>query len=153
MPLRPAILNDLDIVTSWVTSARECALWTGPDVSFPIDIEALRGAIDFDFVKTFSMIEGDELVAFGQIVPKGTRRGHLARLIVAREQRRRGYGRALVGALVEEARAAGHESVSLNVDPSNGGAIALYESLGFRSAPRPDDEPDPAGSRYMEMRL
>ncbi len=153
MPLRPAILADLDIVTSWVISAGECALWAGPDVSFPIDMGALRDAIDFDVVKTFSMIEGEELVAFGQVVPKGVRRGHLARLIVAREQRRRGHGRTLVEALVQEARVAGFQIVSLNVDPRNSGAIALYESLGFRPAPRPDDEPDPAGSRYMEMLL
>ena len=132
MPLRPATVQDLEIVVSWVASADECALWSGPRVPFPINLVTLRGAIDFDFVRTFALIEGDELVGFGQVVPKGARRGHLARLIVARGARRRGHGESLVRALVQEARAAGHEIASLNVDPSNTSKSGVGSAMSRR---------------------
>jgi ribosomal protein S18 acetylase RimI-like enzyme len=50
-----------------------------------------------------------------------------------------GVGSALLEALLERARAAGHEAVSLAVDRENAGAIALYERHGFvRAAERGD---------------
>jgi ribosomal-protein-alanine N-acetyltransferase len=46
--------------------------------------------------------------------------------------RRRGIGSALLAALIE--RAGSEESYTLEVRPSNPGAIALYERFGFRTA-------------------
>jgi ribosomal-protein-alanine N-acetyltransferase len=46
--------------------------------------------------------------------------------------RRRGIGTALLSRLIE--RAGTGESYTLEVRPSNPGAIALYERFGFRSA-------------------
>ena len=47
------------------------------------------------------------------------------------EARRRGWARRLVGALVQQAEAAGRLSITLEVRASNGAAIALYEGCGF----------------------
>jgi ribosomal protein S18 acetylase RimI-like enzyme len=47
--------------------------------------------------------------------------------------RGRGIGRALVTALAARARAAGIEGLSLSVDAKNAPAVALYQSLGFRT--------------------
>ena len=50
--------------------------------------------------------------------------------------RRQGVGTALVTALREVARARGGEFLSLEVRPSNTGAVALYTGLGFQSVGR-----------------
>jgi RimJ/RimL family protein N-acetyltransferase len=52
-------------------------------------------------------------------------------LMVAAAHRRRGIGRALLGAAVEWARAAGVTKLELHVFPHNEPAIRLYESFGF----------------------
>jgi ribosomal-protein-alanine N-acetyltransferase len=58
---------------------------------------------------------------------------HLANVAVAIEHRHRGYGRALVEWLIEEARAASMSLVTLEVRVTNVEAIRLYERLGFVS--------------------
>ena len=50
--------------------------------------------------------------------------------------RRQGVGTALVTALREAAKARGGEFLSLEVRPSNTGAVALYTGLGFQSVGR-----------------
>jgi ribosomal protein S18 acetylase RimI-like enzyme len=47
------------------------------------------------------------------------------------EVRGRGVGRALLSALIEDARAAGVENLVLDVRGNNHGAMALYEAMGF----------------------
>jgi [ribosomal protein S18]-alanine N-acetyltransferase len=57
---------------------------------------------------------------------------HLMNVAVAPEQRRRGIARRLISELVEEG--GGELPFTLEVRVSNREAIAMYESLGFRSA-------------------
>jgi ribosomal protein S18 acetylase RimI-like enzyme len=141
---------DLRVVASWIATARDCELWAGWRVRFPIDIESLPASISFAENNAFTLTdECDRLMAFGQLVPKGSR-AHLARLIVAPAFRRKGYGEVLVQALVQEAEKGPFECLSLNVDTENTPAISLYMKLGFRDAARPSDEPASPGSRYME---
>jgi RimJ/RimL family protein N-acetyltransferase len=52
-------------------------------------------------------------------------------LMVARDARRQGVGRALLQAAVEWARSASVRKLELHVFPWNDGAIALYEAFGF----------------------
>jgi [ribosomal protein S18]-alanine N-acetyltransferase len=60
---------------------------------------------------------------------------HLMNVAVDLELRRRGIGRALVEALFERADAPG-ERYTLEVRPSNTGAVVMYERLGFTAAGR-----------------
>jgi len=53
-------------------------------------------------------------------------------IAVVPNARGKGVGGALLEALLERARAEGHQGVSLSVDRHNAGAIALYEQHGFR---------------------
>jgi ribosomal protein S18 acetylase RimI-like enzyme len=98
----------------------------------------------------FSLVEQD-IVAFGQIIRKDSRRGHLGRLIVNPGLRGRGYGEALVRSLLDRARRDSFERVSLNVDVANIAAVSLYVKLGFADVRRPPDEPETPDSRYMEV--
>jgi [ribosomal protein S18]-alanine N-acetyltransferase len=55
----------------------------------------------------------------------------LHRIAVAPDRRRRGVGRALVEALLAEARARRCDRMLLEVEASNAAALALYGRLGF----------------------
>jgi [ribosomal protein S18]-alanine N-acetyltransferase len=60
--------------------------------------------------------------------------GHVGNLAVSPDARRRGVATALLGALFEEARRRGVQSVALEVRVSNFAAQALYRAHGFRLA-------------------
>ena len=118
---------------------------------YPVDIDSLVATIDFAHHGGFALIDSEEMIGFGQIVRKARGRAHLARLIVAPAHRGHGSGERLVRLLLAQVRSRGHKVASLNVDPANAVAIALYQKVGFADAPRPDDEPDPHGSRFMAL--
>ena len=59
-------------------------------------------------------------------------------LAVVPSRRRGGVGKALLAALLDKARQAGHRSLSLSVDRSNP-AIGLYERFGFRKVAEAGD--------------
>ena len=138
-------------MVSWIPTARDCELWAGWRVTFPIDRPSLPAAIGFTESNAFSLIDGETLVAFGQLVRKNRRRAHLARLIVKPGLRGKGHGETLVRALLERARLESFGIVSLNVDSANLPAVSLYLKMGFVEATRPPDEPESAGARYMEL--
>ena len=56
---------------------------------------------------------------------------YLAELYVVPGLRRRGLGRALMEAALEEARARGADTMDIGVDEPDQAARGLYESLGF----------------------
>jgi ribosomal protein S18 acetylase RimI-like enzyme len=68
-----------------------------------------------------------------ELRPKNRHKAHVVAMYVAPEAGRRGIGRALLDALVQDARASGLELLVLTVTEGNAGATRLYESMGFRS--------------------
>lgn len=58
---------------------------------------------------------------------------HVLSVATTSSMRRRGLGRALMDAVIEEARAQRSEIMLLEVRRSNRAAIALYRGLGFRA--------------------
>jgi len=76
----------------------------------------------------------------------------MKRLYVRPPFRAIGLGRALAERLIEEARAIGYRAMKLDTLPSMRPAQALYAALGFRDAPRYNDNPVD-GVRFMALDL
>jgi [ribosomal protein S18]-alanine N-acetyltransferase len=76
-------------------------------------------------------IEAGQLLGY-LVCSRYDRVWHLMNVAVAPERRRRGVARRLISRLIEEG--GGKLPFTLEVRVSNGEAIAMYESLGFRSA-------------------
>ncbi len=75
--------------------------------------------------------------AVGKVIGVGCGEfGELESVAVEAAARRGGVGRALCGAVVEWCRERGAAVVELEVRAGSGGAIALYEGLGFVVAGR-----------------
>ena len=91
--------------------------------------------------RTEFLLAGDPPVGVAQLrfrlsVWTGTEDAWLEDLFVIEEARRGGAGRALVQGCVDRARARGCKRIQLDANERNAAALALYESLGFRSAKR-----------------
>lgn len=67
----------------------------------------------------------------GLLAPDGSGHGDIQTIAVVDRARRRGLGRALMLALLSEARRRRATEVFLEVRADNPGARALYEALGF----------------------
>lgn len=77
-------------------------------------------------------LDGSGLVGYaGLRAPRGVEQADVQTIAVAEGVRRQGLGRALIGALLAEARDRGATEVFLEVRADNPGAQALYASLGF----------------------
>ncbi|GAA1552192.1 GNAT family N-acetyltransferase [Dactylosporangium maewongense] len=80
--------------------------------------------------------DGGRLVGLGYWLryARPTHRPHadLEKLAVAADVHGRGVGRALTAALIEDARRAGIEVLTLDARGDNDGALHLYRSLGFQ---------------------
>jgi predicted N-acetyltransferase YhbS len=72
----------------------------------------------------------------------------LSRLVVGESARGRGVGRALVELCTAQAREAGAEAIVLWSRPYQRDAHRLYESSGYRRAPRRDSR-DADGARWV----
>jgi ribosomal protein S18 acetylase RimI-like enzyme len=76
---------------------------------------------------------GERIVATGALVPRGDGIAEIVRMSVARGQRRRGIGSAVLRQLVEAAQAAGCRKIILETTSTWTDAIAFYQRRGFRS--------------------
>ena len=76
----------------------------------------------------------------------------MKRLYVRAEARGTGAGRALVAAIVEEARRLGYRTMRLDTLPTMDAARALYLSLGFRPIERYNNNPI-EGVLFFELEL
>ncbi|MBN2204275.1 MAG: GNAT family N-acetyltransferase [Thermoleophilia bacterium] len=151
--VREATPADLAAAAAWVTTAAECERWAGPDVTFPVKPEAIVRQIEFDAGRNVALEDDDGLVAFGQALPRGGGRVHVARVIVRPDARGRGVGRALVEALIARARESSASLVTLSVYSDNAAAIGLYTGLGFRRSQRPGYDTRSSPSLPMELRV
>lgn len=140
--------NELAEVATWVNNQEETDYWCGGKVMFPIDLSQCIEAIEWNSAINRTIVVDQEVVAFGQILFRPGNRRHLARLIVHPGRRGSGFGKMLVGQLIDEALSQNPIAISLFVDPHNERAIALYLKLGFRAIREPNSK-TPSPFMYM----
>ena len=89
----------------------------------------------------------------GLLAPRGAEDADIQTIAVAERARRHGLGRALMNALIGEARKRGARRVFLEVRADNPGAQALYRSLGFEEIGVRPHYYQPDGVDALVMRL
>ncbi len=77
-----------------------------------------------------AVTEGDRVLAYGGMMTV-LDEGQVTNVATHPEHRRMGYGAAVLGALLQGARARGLAEITLEVRESNLPAIALYRRFGF----------------------
>lgn len=93
------------------------------------------------------VLEDEEtgIIGYG-VLSIGAGESHVLNLAVDPSLRGQGLGRYLLEHLLQRARSGGAEMALLEVRPSNAGARALYEKIGFNEiGRRPDYYPDGDG--------
>lgn len=89
----------------------------------------------------------------GLFAPRGAQEGDIQTIAVAETARRGGLGRALMNALIGEARTRGAKEVFLEVRADNPGPKLLYETLGFEEIAVRVGYYQPDGVDAIVMRL
>ena len=124
--IRAATLDDLDQIMALETATFVNDAWSRDSMR-----RELRNRHCYYLVavgdETPTEVEGYA----GLLSPRGSKDADIQTIAVAPTARRRGLGRALVVALLEEAVARRAVNVFLEVRADNPGAQALYRELGF----------------------
>lgn len=132
--LRPARLEDLDVVLPWAPDAEAMRMWAGPTIGFPVAREQFWENLHHVTGEAFVLCAAarGEIVGFGQVMHREADYAHLARIIVSPKRRGEGLGRTLCRELLKVAPTfLSVRAFSLYVYPENLRARALYRSLGF----------------------
>jgi [ribosomal protein S18]-alanine N-acetyltransferase len=121
--IRPAVDSDLGAIQKldaevFGPDAWSGLAWQGEWDRVP-DTRHLVVAVDADRIAGYAVLSAVADVA------------DLHRVAVASDRRQRGFGTALVESVATEARRRGCERMLLEVESTNGSAIALYVRLGF----------------------
>jgi ribosomal protein S18 acetylase RimI-like enzyme len=85
---------------------------------------------------------GNEVVGCGAVRTITPSVGELKRMWIRPDDRGRGFGDRLLGELVEQSRALGHETLRLDTNGALTQALALYRKHGFEPVERFNDNPD-----------
>jgi len=101
----------------------------------PIDLDDFRGPFAWGDPLLLIAREGDRVVGFcHSLVEDDGVRYCIESVVVSSAWRRRGLGRALITAALQDGERRRLSLARLNVDAVNRGARALYEQLGFRQS-------------------
>jgi ribosomal-protein-alanine N-acetyltransferase len=137
--VRQANMADLDSVMAIDHAAFEEVWWYGETALF----RALRGALRFCVAE-----RRGQLIGYAFAHASGSQ-AHITRLAVHPSHQRQGIGALMLADLIEQARAQGTESITLNTQTYNENSLQLYRRFGFepvgqaatawvRSIERPD---------------
>jgi [ribosomal protein S18]-alanine N-acetyltransferase len=127
--LRRATLDDLDAIMELETSTFTSDAWSRG--SMRAELGSRHGY--YLVAETVGTQHPDAPLAgyAGLLAPLGSGQADIQTIAVAPDARRHGLGRALMVALLDEARRRTADEVFLEVRADNPNAQALYASLGF----------------------
>lgn len=150
MQLAPATEADLMLLMSWFPNRQSCQDWGGPQFRFPFTKDSFIADTAWRDYPSYALKDNNQhLVGFGQFYQRAGR-CHLARLVIAPEQRGRGLGKVLVKALMAEGcKQLQLSGCSLFVLTHNQAAKACYLGLGFQPTEYPESIPELAGCDYL----
>lgn len=120
----------------------------------PADLKVLldpQAAIVAPGGQIFFALDGDTPVGTAAAVPAPPRRYELAKMAVAPSYQGHGLGKRLGQTVITWAQDQGAEAVFLLTNSRLGGAIRLYERLGFVHRPLPDHTEYARADVYMEL--
>jgi ribosomal protein S18 acetylase RimI-like enzyme len=131
--LRKALASDYVEICAWITDAATCRQWAGPSIAFPLHADRLQADLAKDGQESFSLVDGERVLAFGQYWAIEPGAVHIGRVIVSPYSRDRGIDRCVVQTLIARAVAStGADRVTLRVASGNARAQKLYERMGFQ---------------------
>lgn len=148
--IRRATVDDLDAIMELETSTFTSDAWSRGTMR-----DELASVHGYYLVAEDAAAQHPLAGYAGLLAPAGSGQADIQTIAVAPDARRHGLGRALVVALLDEARARAAEEVFLEVRADNPNARALYDSLGFTQiAVRPRYyQPDGVDAQIMRLRL
>jgi len=133
--LRPACLDDVQTILSWVGTADLFRQWGGPGLAFPGTPESVWSVIGASPENAFSLLDSSgELVGFGQALIRDPS-VHLARLIVSPSHRGQGLGGVLAMKLIQAAITHHTDGITLKAYACNTSGLSLFDSLVFAAMP------------------
>ncbi|MEO6532521.1 MAG: ribosomal protein S18-alanine N-acetyltransferase [Pseudolysinimonas sp.] len=151
--IRRATLDDLDAIMRLETSTFGSDAWSRG--SMRAELGSRHGY--YLVAETGETSHPDAAIAgyAGLLAPAGSGQADIQTIAVAPEARRHGLGRALMVALLDEARLRTAAEVFLEVRADNPDAQGLYASLGFEQiAVRPQYyQPDGVDAHIMRLDL
>ena len=148
--LTGATREHLLLLASWFPSQSACRVWGGPEFRFPFTAETFLADSKYAELPSYALIRGSaELCGFGQFYLRAGR-CHLSRLAITPGCRGQGLGTQLIALLQQAGKEKlGTTEYSLFVSVTNNAARALYERLGFKCVPYPEEGIAIANSHYM----
>jgi ribosomal-protein-alanine acetyltransferase len=144
--LRRAAIEDLDAIMAIETATFASDAWSPESMGVE-----LRNPNTYYLVALGS---GDAVEGYaGLLAPRGLPQADVQTIAVVEAARGQGLGRALMNALLSEARSRRAEEVFLEVRADNPGAEGLYRSLGFEQVAVRKKYYQPDGVDAHVMRL
>lgn len=137
-----------DGVLGWIASPEELFHWSAR-TDFPlVDTSVFDRWHTGPQVSAHVLLVQGEAVAYGELWLDNESAVELARLIVAPDNRRRGFGTRLIEELCRFAGRSSASEIWLRVLPTNLAARRCYESAGFRRAVEEQQAAFNAGQRF-----
>lgn len=90
----------------------------------------IREELEGDNRVYLAILAGDALLGFGGVIVMGEE-AHITNLLVAPDQRRKGFARRILVGLIDIAVEMGARHLTLEVRSKNDAAIALYRKFGL----------------------
>lgn len=148
---RPATAADFPAICALVKDPAELFL-VHPRGRFPWTVEQVEQLARAREALTVAELDGN-VVAFANLYERSATQVFVGNVIVHRNHRREGVGRALVTRLLETARSIpGMAEVRISVFAGNNPALLLYAGFGFQPYAM-EERVDPKGQRVALIHL